>query len=186
MGNADRPVRDAMLYVASRLRLTGMDVLIPNTAVSAGQLNQLVNAIADNRLNTSLDAPLSDADRSALTKAGMFTERSPVIRQDAIASLVRLYEVKTGRPVTGYKDMFQTPFTDIIQAADAYKTPLLKAAQLGMLNSANAWNATAGGSPLYYAYRANPAGYLTMGDMFKMAEIVLRDAEVRPYEAVLP
>ncbi|MDR2648162.1 MAG: fibronectin type III domain-containing protein [Clostridiales bacterium] len=179
-GTSDQAVRNAMLYVTSKLRFTDMRVLIPNSAVSSGQFNQLVMAVADNRLNTALNAPLNDSDSAALKKARLFTEKSPVIRQDAIAALVRLYELKTGGPVTAYKDMTQTPFTDIMHAADAYKVPLLKAARLGMLSASNEWNLEhADDSPLYISYRANPTGYLTAGDMFKMTEIVLRAPDVR-------
>jgi hypothetical protein len=179
-GTSDQAVRNAMLYVTSKLRFTDMNVLIPNAAVSSGQFNQLVNAIANNKLDTALNAPISASDTDALKKAGLFTEKSPVIRQDAIAALVRLYELRTGVPVTAYKDMFQTPFTDIMYAADEYKTPLLKAARLGMLSASNEWNLVhANDSPLYISYRANPTGYLTMGDMFKMAEIVLRAPDSR-------
>ena len=180
----NQPAQSAMRFVSSKLRLAGMEVFIPNSAVSAGQLNQLVNAIANNKLNADLNAPLSAADGNALNKAGLFTAKSPVIRQDAISAMVRLYELRAGKPVTAYKDITRTPFTDISRAAEAYKTPLLKAASLGMLNLSNTWNTD--GSPMYYSYRADPEGYLTTGDMFRIAEIVLRDTEAQETGAEAP
>jgi len=177
-------ILDAIQYVNSRVRITDVDILVPNSAVSAGMLNQLVFAIANNRIETELSSPLDLESRDDLIQAGLFTNLSPVSRQDAITVLVRLYELRMGRPVIVSKNIYQTPFVDIMQAAEEYREPLLKAAQLGMLSAANEWNRQrANDSPLFHAYRANPSGILTTGDLFKMLEILLRDSQGRGPEA---
>jgi len=185
--STDQAVIDAIQLVNSKIRITDIDVLLPNSAVSAGQMNQLVNAIANDSLNVELNAPLNHEDLVGLIAAGLITEKTPVLRQDAIAVLVRLYELRTGRPVIVHKNVLQTPFTDIVQAPEEYHEPLLKAAHLGMLSAANEWNRhRANDSPLFFSYRANPSGFLTTGDLFKILEIVLRDSHGRVLEEQRP
>jgi hypothetical protein len=174
---SDPVLRRAMAYVTKQVRITDLDMLLPESIVSESQINQLICAIALKKSEIQLQAALDAADESELRKSDLLVVSSPVTRQEGLAAMVRLYELKTGRPVGDYKTLEQTPFEDIKLADEQYREDLLKAAHIGMLNFINEWRSGYESSESFnQIYTFNPKSYMTMGELFLSMNMVIRSA----------
>ena len=107
-----------------------------------------------------MNQALSTDDYNNLGKSKLLVSGSGagvVPREVGISMIVRLYELKTKYPVTGFPSINETGYTDISTADAQYRTPLLKAVELGF----------------YRSHTASPKSALTFGDLMHMLDIVL-------------
>lgn len=146
-----------MQRVNTKLRITDMELYDENRSIHANQFNQIIAAVARRDSTVKMNVPLSNNDFVSLGRAGMLVSGDTVSRQAGINSLVRLYEVMSGYPVTMFPSLNQTSFADIINADEQFQTGLLKADSLGF----------------YRGTTANPSGNLTMGDLMHILDIIL-------------
>jgi len=149
-----------MHAVNSRLHLSDLGVFNENAAVNATQFNNILAAAVRGATAANINVPVTTADQASLSRAGLIVAGSggaQVPREVAIDRLVRLFELRTRRPVTGFPTLAQTSFEDISTAAAEHRTSLLKAADLGFFRT----------------HQANPRGPLTFGDLMHILDIVL-------------
>ena len=149
-----------MHAVNSLLHITDLGVYNENAFVNLTQFNNVMAAALRRATSTNINVAVSAADIASLGNARLLVSGSggaQVTREVAIDRMVRLFELRTRRPVTGFPSIAETSFTDIASASAEYRTSLLKAADLGF----------------YRAHQANPRGPLTFGDLMHMLDIVL-------------
>ncbi|MDR3239084.1 MAG: fibronectin type III domain-containing protein [Clostridiales bacterium] len=165
---ADTRLREALQRVSAKLRFTDMETVIPNAAVSANAFNQLAAALVYNRKSVAISEPLSRASFDALAKAKLLADmqQGTVSREAAIHTMVRIYELKSQRSVSGITNLEGTAYADIAQAAPEYQRSLQKAARIGFLEETYA-RETAG---------VNPKGTLLMADLIKMIDKIFLSA----------
>lgn len=150
--------RDAMVRVTSKVNITDMNAYNPNSMVSAGQFNNIVAALANNRASVAMNTPLAAADSQSLARAGLLVTGN-VTREAAIGSLVTLYELKAKQVVQPSATVDNTGLTDMAAAGEAYRRNLLKAEDIGFISGT-----------------ANPKAMLTMGELMRMLDIIIQDA----------
>lgn len=108
----------------------------------------------------AINGALSDDDYKALSRKGIVIEAATVSREEGINALVKLYEVKTGRPAP-YTSLELTSYTDISEADPKFTTSLLKAADLGFYGN---------------TYGARPKDTMSLTDLLYVIDIILRDS----------
>ena len=146
--------------VNSKMNITDLGYYNENADINIVQFNQLIAAALKGSTTVEINQPLSAADYTGLGKAKLLVSGnggSPVSREAGISAMVKLFEVKTKSPVSGYPTIGETGYTDIATADASYRTALLKAVELGF----------------YRGVSANPKGKLTFGDAMHMLDIIL-------------
>jgi hypothetical protein len=154
--NAPQNANDAMTRVSSRMTITDLTNFNPAREVSASELNNIVNALVNNRTSVTLGASLpADATRS-LTNARLLAPQN-LTREIALDIMVRLYENRTKQILTPMTTASSIPG---LQNADAARHRNIRiAADIGMLTG-----------PL------EPHGKVTMGELMDMVDIIVLDA----------
>ena len=161
-GTSDAGANASAYVVNSALHFTDMTSYNPNDTVNAWQLNRIIAALANGQKDVAINAALSEEEQQALTKAGLFVAGSTTVsRENAVAALIKLYEVKTRFPVQGYPSLTATPYKDISGASASTRTALLKAGYLGFFGNGTT---------------AAPKAALTFKDMLLMVDIIVQDA----------
>lgn len=123
--------------LSNKINIIDMRNYKASQSITANQLNNLMYSIAMDKKDVELNKSLTSQENIALTKAGLAltkTGDSPVSRQEAINSIVRLYEVKTKTPIHigGVSD---SGLSDIDSVAPFYQASMLKAEELGFLKN---------------------------------------------------
>jgi hypothetical protein len=121
----------------------------------------MLAAVATDRRDVSINAPLTNDERDRLSRAGMFVGTgNSVSREQAIDAIVKLYELKTRRRITGHQTVANSSLTDIRDVAAFYQTSVLKARHIGLI----------GGN------RVDPREGITFGDVLGMFDLIILDA----------
>jgi len=162
--NANPQTRDAMYFVNTQINFTDMDWFAPDFAVDVWQLNRIIHAVARGVSQAPINMldNLTEQEMSSLANARMLVPgHYTVAREDAIAALVRLFEVRTGSRITGAPTQQTSSFPDIATASPHLRQALLNAEALGFLG--------------FTTNTANPHGEMTWGDTMLILEIILRN-----------
>ena len=149
-----------MYAVNSKMAIKDLGYYNENADINIVQFNQLIAAALKGSATVEMNQPLSAADHSNLGKAKLLISGnggSPVSREAGISAMVKLFEVKTRSPITGFPTIGETGYSDIDTADTQYRTAMLKAVELGFYRGAN----------------ADPKGKLTFGDVMHMLDIIL-------------
>lgn len=146
-----------MYRVNSKLVIADMGVYNENTALHANQFNQIIAAALKGSPTVYMNEPLSQENYNALGKGKLLVSGAGVSREAGISALVRLYEIKAKRAVTGYPALNDTGYKDIAGADANYRIPLLKAVDLGF----------------YRETSAKPKNIMTFGDLMHILDIIL-------------
>jgi len=161
-GTPDAGANASAYVVNAALYFTDMASYNPNAYVTAGQMNQILSALANGQKDVAINVSLSGDAQQALVRAGLFVQGGATVsRENAVTALVKLYEIKTRFPVQGYPMLAASPYQDINSAASAAKLPLLKAGYLGFFGDRTT---------------ASPKTALTFKDMLLMVDIIVQDA----------
>ncbi|MDR2167946.1 MAG: hypothetical protein LBE35_08885 [Clostridiales bacterium] len=154
--------RDALYFVNTQIAFSDMEWFMPDFPINAWQINRIISAIARNDAYVRMNDDLSAQERSSLINSRMLVPGADnVYREDALAGLVRLYEVRTGRRVSGQPTLETTAFPDIAEATPELQQALLRAEFLGFLD--------------FETGQANPREPMSMGDAMQIFEIILRN-----------
>lgn len=121
--------------LSNKINVIDMRNYKSNQSITANQLNNLMYSIAMDKKDVELNKSLTSQENAALTKAGLVltkTGDSSISRQEAINSIVRLYELKTKTPINvgGVSD---SGLSDIDSVAPFYQMAMLKAEEIGFL-----------------------------------------------------
>ncbi|MDR1641275.1 MAG: hypothetical protein LBT59_16405 [Clostridiales bacterium] len=164
--HSDPQAIEAASYLNSLFRIEDLHALIPSSTVTASQLNQLVLALARQKGTIRLNDPISSQDADSLKSAGLYQEKSPVTKEDALRALIGLREILVG-PVESYPALSQSIFTDLLDLSQDSQDTFLKAEALGFVFP--------GTRPLY-PMRSNPQGPISMGQVFEILSAIAQDA----------
>jgi hypothetical protein len=156
----DTRMSDAAYTLLTRLSITDLHNFNPTQPINASQFNNIVAAIARDRMSVAINQSMSPEDHQSLGRAGILVTGTEVSREAGVHALVRLYELKTNASVQNFGQVETTPYADIAGASPQFQTALLKAAKLGFFNSLN----------------ANPKELLTINDAFEMFAYIIEDA----------
>jgi hypothetical protein len=96
----DNAVRSAILYINSRLRIQDITTFEPTGIAPTIHFHNLVLAVTQNRPVVELHAPIAERDMRSLQNGRMWVPGAAVRRQEGVAAIIRLYEVRTGFPVS--------------------------------------------------------------------------------------
>lgn len=156
----DPETQNAVTRVSSRIAFTDMLYYDPNGVVSSGQFNKLTAAVAAGSSSVSINSPLTADEKNSLTKGGLVAaESDALLREEAIALLVRLYELKTKTLIQDYTPLTSSVHLDIAAADERYQTGLLKAADLGFFENK--------------PDSVRPKEIITFGELMRIIELII-------------
>ncbi len=156
-GIIDDEYRGAIDNVMSKIAITDAASFDTEAPVNASRFNKIISALATNKKEIAMNAPLTDSEFKSLGKSGILVSGSQVSKEAGINSLVKLYELKNS-PVKNYPN--DSPKT--VGCEPKYKSGLLKAEKLGFLDG--------------YNNTFDPKELLTTGEMFKFLNYIIEDA----------
>ncbi|ONI44953.1 hypothetical protein AN641_05310 [Candidatus Epulonipiscioides gigas] len=125
----DRDMTDSIKNIADRFGITQLGTMYyGNTPVKAEQFTNLILGMVYNNQVIDLDKPVSTSEQSLMQNSGLFTgvPNSTLTNEQAISSLVKLYELKNGYPISA----MQVEFSD---TSPEYQEGLAKAYSLGII-----------------------------------------------------
>ncbi|GHV40017.1 hypothetical protein FACS189490_04560 [Clostridia bacterium] len=100
---ADPATEQALASVQTKMNIRDVNRVYAQSQISANQLNKIMAALAKNLRDVEINAGVTEAERTSLTKANMFlTSGTTVTRGQAAAALVKLYETKTKSQLKGF------------------------------------------------------------------------------------
>lgn len=149
----------AMHRVNTHLHITDMPVFDENLPIHPNQFNQLVAAVALDQSTVAMNAPLPANLHQSLGRSGMLVPGNTVSREDGIAALVRLFEVRNGSAVPFYPAPGQSSFADMASVSPANSTSLRRGEALGFITGMS----------------VNPSGVMTFGDVFHGLDVILNN-----------
>lgn len=155
----------SMLNVTSKLTITDLTTYNSNAPVTANNFNNVMYALMKGQKSVAMNGQLSAEQIGELSKAGLITVAtgtSSVPREQAVQSIIRAYELKTGYKITGYPTLSTTMYSDIKDAGTMYQTAMLKGEFLGLYPVTT--------------NLARPKANLNMGEMFQLADVVILDS----------
>ncbi len=154
------PASEDLYEVSSRMNFKDLGHYDPKAAVPALYLNKVMAAVASGSKEVSVKTELSDAEYNSLLKSGLLVTGGNVLRETAIASLVKLYEIKTKSQIKNFGTIADSGYSDIASASEANRVPLLKAAQIGFLEGSS----------------SRPKANLTMEEMLRMINVIMQES----------
>lgn len=146
--------------LSNKINITDMRDYKSSDPITANQLNNLIYSIAKNQQDVSLNRVMSESELGELSKSGLSltkTGDSPVSRQEAINSISKLYELKTGSKIQT-EDISSSSLVDIDSVSVQYQQGILKAEEIGLINGT-----------------VKPNETMTLDDTAKMINTVLDD-----------
>ena len=122
-----------MAVVTSILNITDLTNYNELAAVHPNQFNQIIGAVATRSQAVAMNTPLSQSQFTSLGRAGMLISGNTVSREEGIAALVRLLEVRTGSEVSFFPELADSSFPDMQDVSANLQRSLLKAESLGFI-----------------------------------------------------
>ncbi len=150
---------DYYYNVTSQLNITDLRPYNGSDTVYALYFNNIVAGILRDKTEISMKGTLSQDDYTPLGRSGLLISGDKVTREKAIVSLVSLYELETGTPITLNISTSSVP--GISKVASANKTAVAKAYQIGLYKDSN----------------SNFASYLTFDEFMYMLDLILTDSK---------
>lgn len=123
--------------LSNRINITDIKDYTADDPITANQLNNLIYSIAKDQKDIQLNKTFTEEEKAQLEKAQLALTKSGndnVSRQEAINSLVRLYELKTKSPIEA-DDASTSDLSDMDSVASNYRSGMLKAEEIGLLDS---------------------------------------------------
>lgn len=157
-GRASTEVEPDYYYnVTSKLNITDLRPYNGSDPVYALYYNNIVAGIVRNKTEITMNQSLDDQDYTALGRSGLLISGDKVKREDAIASLVKLYEIKTGNSIKLEISTSDVPGISTVSSEN--KTAVAKAYQIGLYDDSN----------------TNFNSILTFDEFFYMLDLILTD-----------
>ncbi len=150
---------DYYFNVTGQLNIADLRPYIGSDPVYALYFNNIVAGILQDKNEISMKGKLAQEDYTSLGRSGLLVSGDKVTREKAITSVVALYELKTGSPIT--LDISQSSVPGISKVASANKNAVAKAYQIG----------------LYKDNNSNFASILTFDEFMYMLDLVLTDSK---------
>lgn len=126
--------------LSNRINITDIKDYKADEPITANQLNNLIYAIAKGQQDVQLNKTFTQQEKTELEKAQLALTKSGsdgVSRQEAINLIVKLYELKTKSPIEA-NDASVSNLKDMDSVASNYRSGMLKAEEIGLLNDTNA------------------------------------------------
>ncbi len=131
---SDSETNSASLVVSNYINFTDMPYFTSTEKVTANQFNNVISAIAKGEDSVTINKTLSQEDFNQLGRGKLLVSGSYVTREKGIASLVRLYELKTKSSLDRGYDLEESGFDDYSEVSSEYKVAMEKAIDLGFLD----------------------------------------------------
>lgn len=155
---------NSITNISSKMNITDMQSYSPRAAVSSVQFNNITAALANGKKDAEINGRLSNEDTNALVNSKMYiNSTATVTREQAVNSLVRLYEIKTKMPVENYTTLDNTLINDISSASPAYQKSMLKAVTLGFFKDAE---------------NSRPKDAISLSELFYMVDIIIQESNM--------
>ena len=158
---SDNPAAvDTLHRVNRHITFEGMQVYDPTATISSAQFNKLLAALIQGSRSVNLEAPLTPDEHSSLTRSGLLASHSEAMtREEAISSMVRLFELRTRTRIQNFTPLAQTIHLDIATASPGFQEGLLKAADLGFFENR--------------AGSVRPMDFITMDELLRIVDLII-------------
>ncbi len=150
---------DYYYNVISKLNISDLRPYTGSNAIPALYFNNIIAGVLRDKPEISMKSSMDPNEYTSLGRSGLLVAGDKVTREKGIVSLVKLYELGTGSPVTLNISASSVP--GISTVASANKTAVAKANQIG----------------LYKDNNSNFASNLTFDEFMYMLDLVLTDSE---------
>ncbi len=150
---------DYYYSVVSQLNITDLRPYKGSNPVYALQYNNIIAGILKDKAEITMGATLSNDEYTALGRSGMLVSGDKIKREDAIASMVAVYEQQTGSQISTTTSQSSVP--GISSVSSKNKTAVNKAYDIG----------------LYDDSKTTFSDTLTFDELFYMVDLVLADGE---------
>ncbi len=145
--------------VTSALNITDLRTFNGSDPVYALYFNNIVAGIAKDKSSIAMRDTLDSSDYTALGRSGLLIAGDKVKREDAISSLVKLYEIETGTKIQLTTSTSSVP--GISKVSSANKQNVAKAYQIGLYDDSN----------------TNFSSTLTFNEFFYMLDLIITDGK---------
>lgn len=155
-GSANTKLEPDHYYrVSSKLNITDLRPYNGNAPVYALHYNNVVSGIARNKTEITMKDAINQEDYTALGRSGLLISGDKIKREDAIVSLTKLYELKTGNKID--LNIYTGTVKGIDNVSSKNKEYIAKANQIG----------------LYYEDNANFTETLNFDEFFYMLDLIV-------------
>ncbi len=148
---------DHYYSVVSQLNITDLRPYKGSNEVYALYYNNIVAGIIKEKPEITMSAQLASDEYTALGRSGILVSGDKIKREDAIASMVEVYELKTGSRIQRITSTSNVP--GISNVSSKNKEAVAKAYDIG----------------LYYDNNTTFSETLTFDELFYMVDLVLTD-----------
>ncbi|MFV0503410.1 MAG: fibronectin type III domain-containing protein [Lachnospirales bacterium] len=125
---------DDYYTVNTFINIEDINVYEPDKEIFANQFNNIIYGVVKNSSSVKINQSVNNTALQELGRSKLLVSGSYVTREVGIASLVRLYELKTGA-VSEKTSLKESGFEDISTVDDKYKVSLEKAINIGFLDN---------------------------------------------------
>ncbi len=150
---------NALYSVNSAINITDLTYFNPSTLITANQFNNIVWAVANNGTSVAMNKTLDQTAYTGLGRAKLLVSGSYVTREKGLASIARLYELKTKEAVAPVSKLSEQGYSDYAKVDSAYSQGVNKAIDIGLVS----------GSTI------RPKDNMTLGEFMTMIEAVVLD-----------
>ncbi len=157
--NANANQVDDLYSVNTVINVTDMGTYNPNAAISANQFNNIIWAVVKDSPTVSMNKTLDQTAYTELGRGRMLVSGVYVTREKGIASLARLYELKTKESIVPVNTLSAQGFSDYRSVSSEYQQGVNKAIEIGMVNGS----------------QIRPTANMTFGEFMDMLELVVLD-----------
>ncbi len=152
-----QPEPDYYYSVVSKLNITDLRPYKGSNPVYALQYNNLIAGILKDKAEITMGATLASDEYTALGRSGMLISGDKIKREDAIASMVAVYEQKTGSQISTTTSQSSVP--GISSVSNKNKAAINKGYDIG----------------LYDDSKTSFSDTLTFDELFYMIDLVVAD-----------
>ncbi len=157
--NADANQVDNLYSVNTVINVTDMGTYNPNAFISANQFNNIIWAVIKDSPTVSMNKTLDQTAYTELGRGKMLVSGVYVTREKGIASLARLYELKTKEAIVPVNALSAQGFSDYASVSSEYQQGVNKAIEIGMISGS----------------QIRPRANMTFGEFMDMLELVVLD-----------
>ncbi len=131
---ATQQAENAVYSVNNAINITDMPYFTATNLITANQFNNIVWAVVNDSPTVTMNKTLDQSAYTELGRGKLLVSGSYVTREKGIASIARLYELKTKQAIVPTSQLSQQGYSDYAKVDSQYQQGVNKAVELGIIS----------------------------------------------------